>query len=109
MIPELTEKQITEQILGFLRSRSWYCLRIQSGLLPTSDGKRFVRLGQKGVPDFVCFRGREALFVEMKRPGKQLSRDQKAWFDWAECQGIIAIWADGLGMFMAKYSKVWTR
>ncbi len=108
-LPELKESDITKQIKGFLESRGWTGFRLQSGLVRGFTGDTFMRLAKKGTPDWVFVRGREALFVEMKRPGKKPSADQLGWLAWAGVQGIPALWADGLGVFMDKYGTVWTR
>ena len=108
-IPALRESDVTKQIKGFLESRGWYAVRLQSGVVRGITRDSFMRLGKKGLPDWIFVRGREALFVEMKRPGKKPSQDQARWFEWAEIQGIMAVWCDGLGNFLEKYGKLFTR
>ena len=108
-LPALKESDITTQIKGFLESRGWYAIRLQSGTVRGVTGGTFMRLGKRGLPDWCFLRGREALMVEMKRPGGKLSADQQKWFTWAEIQGIMALHADGLGAFMAKYGRLYTR
>ena len=108
-LPALRERDITEQIKGFLESRGWTGFRLQSGTVRGLTRGTFMRLAKKGTPDWVFVRAREALFVEVKRPGGVMSADQAKWFEWAEVQGIQRICADGLGMFMQKYGAVFTR
>ena len=106
MTPELKERDTTAQIKGFLESRGWYGVRLQSGVVRGITRNSFMRLGKKGITDWIFVRAREALFVEVKRSGAKLSKDQERWHEWAAIQGFLAIWADGLGTFMEKYQKV---
>ena len=109
MTTALKERDVTPQIKGFLESRQWTGFRLQSGLVRGFTGNTFMRLAKKGTPDWVFVRGREALFVEMKRPGKKPSKDQLTWLAWAGVSGIKAIWADSLEMFTDKYGREWIR
>jgi hypothetical protein len=100
-LAHLTEKHVTEQVIGWLKAHRFYCVRLNSGLISTPDGRR-LRVGERGLPDWIIIRGLRFFFMELKRPGKTLSPDQENWFAWATREGIPAIWADGLGMFLAK-------
>lgn len=106
---KLTEAQVTQQVKAFLESRGWTGFRLQAGLVRGFTGNAFMRLAKKGTPDWVFVRAREALFVEMKKPGAGLSLDQRHWFEWAELSGIQRICADGLDEFMRRYGKIFTR
>lgn len=108
-LPALRERDITEQVKGFLESRGWYAVRLQSGTVRGVTRGTYINLGAKGLPDWIFVRAREALFVEMKKPGGVPSADQKKWLERAEIQGIMAIVADGLGTFMVDYGKRFTR
>lgn len=103
--PDLKERDVTATIKGFLESRKWYGVRIQSGVVRGKTGGTFIRMGKKneGRPDWLWVRGLECLFVEVKAPGKKPSKDQVRWLEWAEIEGIRAIWADSLGSFLVKY------
>jgi hypothetical protein len=101
-LPALTEKQVTEAVIGWLRVKGWMCVRLQSGLMDL-PGNRKIRIGIPGLPDWCCFKGSRYFFLEMKRPRKELSEDQKIWFALAERNKINAMWCDGLGNFLAKF------
>lgn len=100
-LAHLTEKHVTEQVIGWLKAHSCYCVRLNSGLISTPDGRR-MRIGERGLPDWIILRDKRYFFLELKRPGKTLSPDQESWFEFAKRGGYPAIWADGLGMFLVK-------
>jgi hypothetical protein len=106
-LPKLTEKMVTEQVIGWLRSKQWTCERSQSGLF-AEKGKRGeqgkkIRIGKKGINDWNCFKGSRYFKLELKAPGKTLSEDQEKYF--AECKRgkLCIMWADSLGSFLAKF------
>jgi hypothetical protein len=105
----LKERDITAQIKGFMESRGWYGVRLQSGTVRGVTRGTFMHLGKKGLPDYVFVRARECCFVEIKAPGKRPSKDQEMWFAFADIQGIQHIWADGLDAFTEKYRRLFTR
>ena len=92
---KLTEKQVTEQVIGYLRTRGWYCVRLNSGLVSTPDGRR-LRVGKKGLPDWVVFRAVQYCFLEIKATGKGLRMEQDEWYADARAKGITATWTDDL-------------
>lgn len=110
-LPELTEADNITTIKGFMESRHWYAIRIQSGVVRGKTGDTYIRMGKKGEgrPDWIFLRAREFVLVEMKRPGKGLSKDQQAFFDRAEILGMPCIWADSFSMFLSKYGRMFTR
>ncbi len=101
-LPALTEKHVTDQVIGWLRAKGWMCVRQQSGLV-NLPGDRKMRVGTPGLPDWCCFKGARYFFLELKRPSKKLSEDQLIWFAMAERNKINAMWCDGLGNFLAKF------
>ncbi len=82
---KLSEKQVTEQAIDWLTAQGWTCLRLQSGLLRTPDG-RYIRAGKKGVPDWICLRRGYYFLMETKAPGKPLSADQSQWINTTKTQ-----------------------
>jgi hypothetical protein len=105
----LSERDVTGQVRSFLQSRGWTWFRLQSGTVRGMTRGTPIRLNKKGTPDAFAVRGRECLFIEMKRLGKVPQPAQVQWFDWAEVMGIMAIWADSIEMFTAKYGRLFTR
>jgi hypothetical protein len=102
-LPALTEKMVTEQVIGWLKAKGWLCVRLQSGLVDL-PGARKMRVGTPGLPDWCCFKDKRYFFLELKRAGKQLSADQIQWFvEVAGRKKLNAIWCDGLGNFLAKF------
>jgi hypothetical protein len=75
--PRLSENEIERSCLDILRLRGYLVLRQQSGLFKTPDG-RWIRLGEKGIPDYAAVhRLHPGFLLEVKRPGGQLSPDQQ--------------------------------
>jgi len=101
-LPKLTEAQITEQVIGWLRSKQWECVRLQSGLMRTKDG-RPIRIGKKNIPDWICTKRERYFYLELKRPGETLSAGQLGWFAEARLKKLNAMWADSFGGFLAKF------
>ena len=65
---KLTENDVESACIDLLRIRGWYVIRLQSGLFKTPDG-RWVRVGKKGLPDYVAMHAvYPAFFMETKRP-----------------------------------------
>lgn len=70
---KLVENDVERACLDLLRLHGYYVMRLQSGLLKTPDG-RWIRVGEPGLPDYVCVR--RDFFLEVKAPGKKLSPAQ---------------------------------
>lgn len=106
MTLNLTERQVTEQCIEWLRYKHWYCVRLQSGMMRGLTRGTYIKLGEKGLCDWCCFRNEQYFFLEMKATGKGLSEDQRAWFRFAEKNGILAAWSDGIGRLMCEYQRL---
>lgn len=107
-LPKLKERDVTISCRGWLELRGWFPVRLQSGKFRTKD-QRTITIGKKGLLDWVFLRGRECLMVEFKAPGEKPSPAQAEFLQWAEIQGIPAMYADSLAMLQAKYSKWFVR
>ncbi len=105
----LSERDVTKQVRSFLESRGWAWFRLQSGTVRGMTRGTPIRLNKKGTPDAFAVRGRECLFVELKRLGKIPSPEQKQWMNWAEIMGIMAIWCDSIEVFQQKYGRIFPR
>lgn len=82
----LSEKQVTDQCISFLRAKGFTCFRMQSGTVRGLTGGSFIKLNPKGTPDWIavygCYRTGYAktIFLEMKcSKGGKLSADQVSW------------------------------
>ncbi len=104
---KLSEQQTTFQVKGWLQSNGWMPIRLPSGVVQGVTRGTFITLNKKGTPDWVCFRGRDYFFLEMKATGKKLKPDQEIWFSIAKINDMPAIWADGIDMFLDKYWKLY--
>ena len=91
-----TEKQIERNILSYLALKKITAWKQNNGCLKVGD--RFVRFfidhngkSIKGIPDIAGYLpdGR-ALFIEVKKPGKYPSKDQKAFLENAKKSGCVA-------------------
>lgn len=105
----LTEKDVTEQIVKFLRARGWRCQRQQSGMFrqnwqakPGDPNSGLVRVGEKGMADWLIIRPIyhqprwrcEVFYLEIKAPGRTPKADQLKWLDRRHIEGIEATWCD---------------
>ncbi len=107
-LPTLTEKQVTEQVIGWLKVNGWLCVRLQSGLMEL-PGNRRIRVGTPGLPDWACFNHDRYFFLELKAPGKAPSIAQLDWMRMAHTKGLTVLWADGLGNFLGNMEAIWMR
>lgn len=88
---KLSEHQIQDQIMGYLRSKGWYVDRMNSGRMQyrNSHGKiGYVKLHPVGTPDIMAFKKKwvetesgsyyktHLLYVEVKAPGNKPTRLQ---------------------------------
>ncbi len=101
-LPDLTEAQVTEVVIDWLRTNGWRCERVQSGLFKTKDG-RTIRIGKRGWSDWNCFKASRYFKLELKRPGKELSKDQVEYFEGCKRDKLNIMWADSFGSFLAKF------
>lgn len=71
---QLSENDVERACVDLLRLHGYYVVRLQSGLFKTPDG-RWIRVGETGLPDYVCVRS--DFFLEVKRPKGKLSDAQR--------------------------------
>lgn len=97
----LRERDIIAQCLGWLRTKGWRAIRLQSAL--ANDGGRRYRIGEPGIPDYIIVRalnadvrGDECFFLETKPPGGKLRPAQLLWHEQARHEGLTVCVADGL-------------
>jgi len=76
---KLTEAQVTKQCIDFLIAEGWRCIRLNSGLFQRPGGKVRVRIGEPGMPDYVCFLGDQYFFLEFKGANGRLRENQAKW------------------------------
>jgi len=101
-LPALTEAQVTEAVIGWLRSRGWRCERVQSGLYDSAKLGKKVRVGIPGIADWNCFKGPRYFKLELKAPGKELSSKQAEYFAACKRDKMNIMFADSFGSFLAK-------
>ncbi len=100
----VSEKIVTQSCIQWLKIQGWTCIRLNSGLMQTPDGRR-MRVGTPGLPDWIAVRGGRYYFLELKAHGKKLSAAQEEWFTLARINRLNAIWADSLEMLLEKYHE----
>lgn len=83
-LQELTEHEIQTQVINYLGYNGFYCMRLNSGKIRSSDkyGKsRMINLAPVGTPDLQAFRkkgdGVQLYFFEIKRPGRKATWHQE--------------------------------
>jgi hypothetical protein len=105
--PKVRERDVTKQIVDWLRCRGWLCLRLQSGVMRGQTGGTFVRLSPNGTPDWIITHPKwGTAFVEMKAPGKPLRPAQVLWHDREKAAGHRVIVADSFDSFLETYGRL---
>lgn len=93
---KLSEKQVTSQCVGWLRTQRYFCVRLNSGLMTTPAGRR-IRIGEKALPDWAVFHHNNGWLLELKATGKRPSLEQAEMHRTLKVKhGIEVIWADSL-------------
>jgi hypothetical protein len=105
---ELVEADVVRACLDLLVVRGWLPLRLHAGTLKTLDGKRWIKLHDKGTPDYVVTHWHwPAFFLETKRPvggvlsSEQQQRQKELWRGFHQetitCRDALALkdWLDG--------------
>jgi hypothetical protein len=97
---KLTEAQVTQQCCDLLRCHGWEPIRMQSALVTRSDGGRY-RVGEKGLPDYLCLRPispgeAQCFWLELKGSGKKPSTEQLIWHEQARNRGHLVCVADSV-------------
>jgi hypothetical protein len=91
---KIPERAIQAQILQYLGYRGIKAFRINSGMVPTGEGrkKRMIRLAPKGFSDImgVMPDGR-AIFVECKAEGGKITPFQQMFLNEMKNQGAVCI------------------
>ena len=72
-VVKLVERDVTQGCVDILHLKGFMPIRLPVGLYKTPDGKRWIQIGEKGMPDYVV----PEFFVEVKRPGGELGDDQR--------------------------------
>jgi penicillin-binding protein-related factor A (putative recombinase) len=91
-----TEKQIEKSILDALNYMPgcWAMKINNAGIQRIED--RFIKVGVKGVPDIMGYYKGKFLAIEVKRPGKKATPEQKEFIIKANQDNCIAFVADNL-------------
>ena len=74
---KLSENDVESGCIDVLHLRGYWVNRQHSALLKTPDGKRWIRVGEPGLPDYAVMHTLYPGFLlEVKRPGKDLDPQQ---------------------------------
>ena len=112
VVKEVTEAQVTNACIGWLRARGWICRRQHVGGYQPISGGPVVRMGERGECDWRCMRVShdrriDYFELEMKATGKQPRQEQYEYMAKRTHQGFNATWANSLDMlklwYMEKY------
>ena len=78
----MLEKNIQTKIKIKLEKEGWFVVKL-------------IRTSVNGIPDLVCFRNGETMFIEVKRPNGKLSEIQKLRINELKKQNInVKVWSD---------------
>lgn len=86
------ETALSKQMRDELTARGFWCIRVQSGILPVVYPKtrrtHYVHCAEDGTPDFWCSRYDGATaWIEVKKPGEEPSAAQLRWHAKARARG----------------------
>lgn len=103
----MTERQVVNDCIEWLRGKGWICRRQPVGLFMTLNGKPHP-VGERGECDWRCVMpkgGHYALYfeLEVKAPGKKPRPEQLEYMAKRRHQGLDATYADSLPMLQAWY------
>lgn len=104
----MSERQVTNECIEWLRSIGWICRRQHVGTFQPMSGGAPVRMGEAGACDWVCFRAlpdrtADYLELELKALGKRPRPDQYEYMAKRTHQGFHATWCDSLDMLKKWY------
>lgn len=105
----LLERDVTKQVVDYLKLKSWILLRLHSGTVRGKTGGGFIRLNSPGTADWIAIRGKpkhQILFLEMKREnGGVVSAQQMSVALQYESQGIPTAVVSNLDDFKKWYEE----
>lgn len=107
----LTEGQVTDQCDDFLAYGGWQRKRQHVGTFQSvGGGKRHIRMGERGDPDYFVFRQRDpstasvniqGFYVEFKATGRKPRTDQREMHGLLSSLGFEVCVCDGLDCLRA--------
>lgn len=89
MNPKRREAEVKTSVIATLRALGLICFRMNAGAMRKEyKGKSYyVNLAPSGTADILAFVGPQPLWIELKRPGGKLSREQLQFRDIVKAQG----------------------
>lgn len=91
----MTESQVQKQIIEYLKARRFTVVRINSGKVRARNG--YVQLADPGTPDLLGIdRKGSHVWIEVKKPGGALRRDQVEWIAEHRTRGCTVLVAESL-------------
>jgi Holliday junction resolvase len=76
------ESKLQKKIINQLTKEGWLCIKL-------------IKTTVNGIPDLICHRQGETMYIEVKRPTGKLSELQKVRINQLKEQGItVKIWTD---------------
>ncbi|MGA2270301.1 MAG: hypothetical protein ABSH44_17655 [Bryobacteraceae bacterium] len=106
---ELLEREVTQQVKDFLLYRNWRPVRMQRTVIPGQ-----FQTGEPGICDyeFIYYLTQSkimgaslTLWVEFKRPGGELRKDQPEWHARERARGATVWVVDDFDFFATLYEK----
>ena len=91
---KISEHELQNLIKQWLELHGWFCLRLNSGMIPTYTFKgvkhmikHMVRLSPAGTPDLFALKKGKCVFIEVKVGSNKLTKYQELMLDNIEIHG----------------------
>ena len=81
----VTEQKIQKKIIDKMEAQGWYVIKL-------------MKTNKNGIPDLICLKKDETLFIEVKKPGGKVSELQKYRINELKKFGLKAIVSEGEGL-----------
>lgn len=108
--PVASENDIEAGCKTILSLHGYWVVKLHAGIFMTLDGRRHVHGVKKGTPDYACLHASHRGFLlEVKRPGGELSDDQKREIEYIDLiyhlPIVVVESVDELSFFLAQHER----
>jgi len=96
LVAKLSEDQVKDQCVTYLKSRGWESITIYTGGIPIGGG-RYAENPAKGIPDTIAKKVPKKVWIEYKKShGGIVSPEQAWWHTWLRACGDTVLVVNSL-------------